>query len=367
MIRFFLKTFLLIVLCVGFIQQSEAKPRIAWFKSSADSGFWPLVERFMIASANNLGVELEIHSFNGNPVILMQLVQKELVHQSVKPDAILFHNEKSRGKQILEICEKQQIPAFLFNAGFSNQDGMGKPRERYRYWIGSMLPDDFYAGYLLSESLVEAAKNLKKNQTSEIQLVAIEGNRTSEASNERVRGLKHSIQQHAGVRIKQFFHSKWREQLAFDAFRVAIDRYPDVTVFWTASDNMAIGVIKSAKEIGKIPGYDFVTGGIDLLPQNQGYLQEGSLTVSVGGHYAEGAWALILLYDYLMKVDFAETGTLQYKSKMIAATGGGSTLGKLSDKLSQENLNKLDFRRFSRAYNPKIQRYQFDLDQLLNR
>ena len=132
------------------------------------------------------------------------------------------------------------------------------------------------------------------------------------------------------------------------------------------SDNMAIGVIKAAKEKGWVPGKDFITGGIDLLPQNQHYLKNGLLDVSVGGHYADGAWALIAIYDYLKGYDFADFGQTQFKTKMaVHSSNTFAKLGDLRKKLSSDYLKKIDFRRFSRAYNPAIKQYQFDIERLL--
>ncbi|MCP4720913.1 MAG: hypothetical protein GY860_15780, partial [Desulfobacteraceae bacterium] len=163
----------------------------------------------------------------------------------------------------------------------------------------------------------------------------------------------------------QFFHSKWREHLAYEAFKPSIIRYPDVSMFWTPSANMAIGIIKAAADRGWIPGKDFVTGGIDILPRNQDYLESGKMAVSVGGHYVEGAWAIIALYDYLMGYDFADLGSTVFATKMGHHTSTSFTeLGDLRQKLSKENIRKIDFKRFSRTYYPGLKKYNFEFEAL---
>lgn len=343
-----------------------ANPKIAWFWSNPDSGFWPVVERFVLAASRDLGVDIEIYPYGDNPMMVVPTVEKVLTPPDSRPDAIMFHNYKNTGREILDLCEKYQVPAFVFNAGFHPEDNLGKPREKYKYWIGQMLPDDEYAGYILAERLIEEARKLeKRGKDGKIHVVALEGNRTSEASEARIRGFKRAIKGNSDFVIEQFFHSKWWERLAFEAFELSIIRYPEVSLFWAASDSMAIGVIKAAEKNGWTPGKDFVTGGIDLLPADQDYLLSGKEAVSVGGHYAEGAWAIVLLYDYLKGYDFAPFQSTLFSTRMgDYASSDAAELEKMRRKISKKNIDDIDFKRFSRAYNPGLKMYNFDFKAL---
>ncbi len=342
-----------------------AKPKIGWFWSTYSSGFWPVVERFVSAASEDLGVDIQIYSYGDNPNKFVPTVEGALSKPNSRPDAIFFHNFKNKGKEVLELCERYKVPAFVFNAGFSPKDNVGTPREKYKYWKGLMLPDDEYAGYILAKKLMAEAKKMnKRGKDGKIHVVALEGNRSSEASNSRVRGFKKAMKDPDFV-TEQFFHSKWMETLASEAFELSIIRYPEVSLFWTASDSMAIGIIKAAEKKGWIPGNDFVTGGVDLLPSNQDYLISGKQAVSVGGHYAEGAWAIILLYDYLKGYDFASFESTVFFTKMGDHTSSTfAELGDLRQKLSKENMKKINFKRFSRAYNPSLEKYNFEFKAL---
>lgn len=322
----------------------------------------------MVAAAEDLGIDLDIYDFEGNPVLLVNLVQDTLAMENRRPDAFLFHNEKRRGRQILELSHHYKVPAFLFNSGFDHSKGIGKPREFFPYWIGSMLPDDKNAGYLLAQQLDKLARSLvKTNSDGSIQIVALEGNHTSEASNLRSLGLKKYPQEAPHLKLRQFFHSKWRSELAYEAFWVTNVRYPETRVYWTASDNMALGVSKAAIEKGWIGGRDFIVGGIDLLPQNQRFFDDGSISVSVGGHYAEGAWSLTAVYDYLNGYDFAVSEGVQFKTKMFAYSSlSRQNFGDLNKRLSKEALAKIDFRRFSKTYQPELKRYRFSIESIIN-
>lgn len=343
------------------------KPRIAWFNTGSRSGFWPVVKDFITSASEDLGVDLRVHCCWVDPMGVVPSVEKVLSDPAGPPDAVMFHNFKNKGREILELCEKYKVPAFIFNAGFSAGNQAGLPREKYKQWIGLMLPDDEYAGYILAKQLISEAKAMdKRGKDGKIHVVALEGNRSSEPSNARVRGYKKALEAHKDdVVHRQFFHSKWWEELAFEAFELSMLRYPDVSLFWAASDSMAIGVIKAAEKNGWVPGRDYVTGGIDLIPRDQAYLESGKMAVSVGGHYAEGAWALVLLYDYLNGYDFGPFQSTVFSTRMGSHTRAGyAKIGDLREKLDAENMKKIDFRQFSRVYNPGMKKYNFEFKAL---
>ncbi|MCP4121912.1 MAG: hypothetical protein GY751_09180, partial [Bacteroidetes bacterium] len=93
--------------------------------------------------------------------------------------------------------------------------------------------------------------------------------------------------------------------------------------------------------------------------------KSGELAVSVGGHYAEGAWAIILLYDYLKGYDFASFESTVFSTKMADhASSSFAELGDLSQKLTEEHMSTMNFKQFSRAYNPSLKQYNFEFKAL---
>lgn len=357
---------LCLLVMLGIAGKSSAREKVAWFNSGSNSLFWPIVEQIMVAAAKDLEMELDIYRYKEDPFYMITLAKEVMADPARRPDCILMHNFKKRGETILELGEKFGVPVFIFNAGFGDDSSVGKPREKYSHWIGQILPDDEYGGYLLANELIVKARNLVKNQSTPIQMVALEGNRTSGASIKRVAGLKRALAEHPEVVVNQYFHSKWKKELAKEAFQATQRRYPQTTVFWAASETMAIGVIEAAKEQGLFPGKDMVAGGFDLLPDNKKYIESGEMTASVGGHYFEAAWALVLIHDYLNGVDFASGGATSFISKMASQTKDDLTnYNDIYLVLSTSLLDTLDFGRLSKHRNPAIEKYNFDLDAFL--
>ncbi len=344
------------------LADESAKPlHLVLFSSGQTSGFWPMVEAFATAAAEDLGIQLDIRQFD-DPVSMMEMVHASLGDPNGRPDGIIFHNYKHMGRSVLEAAEKAGVPALMFNAGPTGQDDFGAPRERFKHFIGLLTPDDRKAGRDLAVSLLKVAEERGlRGRDGKFHIVALEGNRTSGPAIERRKGLEEVVAERGDVVIDQFFHSKWRREKAADAYVAARARYPDAAVFWAASDSMALGVLDAAAKAGDQPGADFVTGGIDLLPGTQTFVGDGRLAVSIGAHYSEGAWAVLLMYDYLSGCDFVDLPYKNMKSTMLTYSAGDARLipGENREEFAEWSRG-VDFSAFSRCRPRGKKTYAFD-------
>ena len=353
--------------------EDNSPKRIAWFVSTNGTPFWKTVEKVITASAKDLGVILEVY-FSTDPIHHIKKV-KEVLNRKENPiQGVLFHNHKHRGEEVLKIIEEKGIPTIMFNAGFVSPNSAGKPREKYKCWIGTMFPNDEKSGYQLAFALLEEAKKHPNMiYDNKIHMVALEGDRASNASKLRIQGMNRALKEwkendsNPQVILHQSFHSKWRRDLSTIAFKLTQSRYPKVSVFWTAADVMALGVIDGAKELGKIPGKDFVTGGMDLLPSTLEHLENGTITASVGAHYIEGAFALIALYDYLNGYDFASVGKTEFLTDMAIRSGKSKQTFATDEKIIKQRLDSVDFTLLSNAYKGKNIPYTLDTQAILNK
>ena len=128
-----------------------------------------------------------------------------------------------------------------------------------------------------------------------------------------------------------------------------------MNIVWSANDNMALGVVKAIEELD-IKGV-LVVGGVDWDKAAREAVEQGTLHVSVGGHFLDGAWAAVLLYDYLNGVDFANEKT-QFESPMVGMNH--YNVQTLSPFLSLDR-QSLDFSQFSKSKNPLLKLYALDL------
>jgi len=362
-----------VVLFVAFsvipaVAEQSVPLKIVWFANlyekpdTTDNPFWSLTKQFIEASAEDLGVDLNIVHTNQNHIYLMEEAEKLLQNINTRPQAILFHNYKFTGKKLLRLAEKYKVKSFVFNSGFAEKENVGKPGEKYKHWIGELYPDDAYAGWLLAKKLMEEAANLPGvNPEKKVKAFSFAGSTHSQASILRVKGNDRFQSENSDYNNVSTFYADWSKDRVFNATNRIVKRLPELKIFWTASDQMALGVIEGAIKHGWLPGKDFVVGGVDCLPETQELVKKGLISVSVGGHYTDGAWAILLIHDYLKGVDFSGDHGVTLSSKMFAITSGGyEKYSDLSHKLSRQYIDLIDFRLYSRWYNKKMISYPLD-------
>jgi len=315
--------------------------------------FWEKVTFFTKDAASDLGVDLQVFNAGGDPERMVDQV-KTAAQSEI--DAIIFPAFQNTGEQILLIAEGYGIPAVLINSQLEKKDLL--PRTKYAYWISSVLPDNQVAGTLLIQQLINEAR-LKGIE--HLHVLAIEGNPKDASSVARVRGLTSFMKHLRQIVSFQLVAGRWNRETASELFKAYYNTNPDVNVVWCANDNMALGVVNAVDELGI--DRPVIIGGMDWDSDAQAAIQAGRMQVSVGGHFLDGAWATVLLYDYLHDVDFTHEA-LQFESPMVAVTG--TNADNFAPFLTMDS-QSLDFSLFSKSKNPSLKRYQFDLHSIATR
>jgi len=350
---------LMFILLIVSAEGKERKITIDFFSPrNAEDMFWRKFIGFMGEAVNDLGMQMNVHHADGNHLKMVKQVE-EVIRQG-RSSVLVFQNFKKQGSVIVKMAEKAKIPAFVVNAGFEKDEGMGLPRKKYRYWIGELVPDDEKAGYQLAQLLIRRGR---KASDGKIHMVALSGNIADTASINRVKGLRKAVAARRDVVLEQVFSTDWSSSVAREKFCLfKKSRYPLTTVVWAAGDAVALGVAEGSKELECRIGLDVITGGIDWSEEGLAAVKSGSLQVSMGGHFMDGAWAAVLIHDYFHGKDFARYG-VKTRSKMFPITRRNADLYMM--KLEEKNWGRVNFKSFSRVYNPGIKDYDFGLSTLL--
>jgi peptide methionine sulfoxide reductase MsrB len=133
-------------------------------------------------------------------------------------------------------------------------------------------------------------------------------------------------------------------------------------LFWSVNDSTAIGVIQAIEQAGFKSGKDFFVSGCGWDPSIFPLISQGKVTSSVGGHFMDGAWALVMLHDYHHGIDFIDE---KWTSNMYELNQiNGQSLSQL---INKENWSKIDFKQFSKHYTPLIDKYNFRLNSVLEK
>lgn len=321
-------------------------------------GFWTSVTEFMKPAAAQLNIDLEV-LYAERDHLRMQQLAREVADRPVRPDYLLVVNEKQAADEMIKTADRVGLKVFLMQNNFLGQQAkeMGRPRQRYPHWIGSQVPDHQAGGYQIAKQIIERGLHASAPGSAHLQLFAIMGDASTEASVQRVQGLKRAVAEYPNVEVVQTVRGNWRRDIAYEQTKIALTRYPGIRVIWAANDPMALGALQAAIEAKRRPGEDIFIGGLNWDAPALEKVKEGSLVTSVGGHFMGGAWALVLLYDYHHGRDFAEEST-EFISPMFGALNRGN-IDRFLEKFSDRNWSKIDFTRFSKVRNPDLKQYDF--------
>lgn len=368
--KFFHKTIFFILMLLGSnsLWASDSIKITFINPSHPTQPFWSSVTDFMQAAADDLGIKLKVlYASKSSDINRFEYINlfKQEANSPDKPDFMITHFRKSKAKEILKIAEEADVKTFIFNTQVpaDEKSAVGLPREKYKGWIGHIFPNDTLAGYDLAEVLMNAGKEKGLlNSNGKLSAVGLSGNRHSVAALNRNKGLIKAINKNEQT-LHQILFAKWQRTIAESQTTQLMERYPDTKIVWAANDTIALGVMDAIKKAGKTPGQDVLSGGFDWDIDALKAIQAGKMTASAGGHFMEGGWAMVMLHDYVNGNDFVKNNVLQIESKlvMIDQTNVGFYLKNFKDK----DWSKIDFKKFSKTYNPKMKEYNFSLEAIL--
>ena len=328
--------------------------------SRADVFFGPMIQ-FMQAAAEDLGFDLEVYYGDRSHVLIDENVKK-LFSQERKPDYVIGMNARGAGEDLLDRAEAAGVKTIIINQGFLEEarKQVGRPGEKYSMWLFDYLPDDTHAGYLLGKTLIEnALANGLVDSKGMVHVIAVSGHEASTASVLREAGLKKAVEEIPQALLLQMVHANWKKDTARELTLRLLDRYPSTTVIWSASDAMGEGVSDALRKKGRRPGKDVLVGGIDWTVRAQEMVESGEFTVSVGGHFMDGARALVLLYDFIHGVDIPRSNQSHFSSLTA------ENIAQYRQLFEAHDWRKIDFMKFSKYTNTNLKEYDFSLEAVL--
>ncbi|MFY0562302.1 ABC transporter substrate-binding protein [Archangium lansingense] len=315
----------------------------------------------MRAAARDLGIDF-IHQPVGHwPGDILERA-REVMTGPGKPDYVLLSIHRGVGPRLLEIAEEKRVPVFVINAGLLPADVVrfGGPRGHFPHWLGQMLPDEKHAGQVLARLLLEAATR-GRPPGAPVGLVALQGQFGDGSSLGRTAGLRQAVVGWDGAVLLQEVSASWREDVALSKMRLLLRRYPELRVIWSANDSMALAALRAVEEAGRHPGQDVLVGGIDWTPRALQAVREGRMVTTLGGHFLEGAWALVLLHDLHHGRDFVSEG-LDWRTTQAPVSR--DNVEAVLRFLGEGDWESIDFRAFSKVANPSLTHYDFSLRAL---
>lgn len=327
----------------------------------SSSPFYMLVENILNAAAEDLGIELYI-VYGKNNYRRMRQAGLELL-EAKKPDYFLTGYYAGATDYHMDYIKYHQTKLFMVTSSptTDSEREIGKPREKYENFIGELTPHDREFGYKEADVLIKKARDLGLvDKDKLVNIIAFGGFDEDNASNERLSGLQGRIEGGKDAVLVKTILAGWNRDLSYKYTLELLRENPSIQAIWSTNDDKAIGCIEAAEEVGRKPGKDILIGGIDLSADAIDYIESGRQAVSVGGQFMEAAWSLIMLYDYQQGIDFGDTGNYIFHSEAHAVTK--QNVADFRKYFLPDDWGKIDFRRFSRKYNPDLKEYNFSLE-----
>ena len=325
--------------------------------------FWDMVSDFMKAASNDLDINLKIVTAERDHLMMAKLA-KDAASSDAPPDYMILVNEKrAAGKLLPEL--PQNIKVIMLNNGLSKSEEAryGQPRGIYPNWLASVVPDHKQAGSDIIEALIAAeAREISVRTTTPIGLLAVGGNRVTLASQLRLQGMREFLSGNALINLQQTIYSEWRRDKAESQIFGLLRRWPKTRLIWAANDRMALGALGAAKRRNLIPEKDIYIGGLNWSREALQKIKNEEMSVTVGGHFMLGGWALVLIHDRENGRDFRDLGrVITFPMYTITRDNIFSYL----NVFGEENWKKVNFRRLSRTQDKINNSYDFSLSRLL--
>ena len=357
---------LLIALCLWpSLADAGEKVAIGLFASlDAQHPFWTSMRGFEEGGGKSLGLESRWYFANSDQI----LAYRQLEEANQGPSSIqgaLITDFKGQGQRFLELIAARRVPTITF-VGF-DLEALGPPREKNPYWIGAMDVDEQQVGHQLATVLLERARQLRlAGPDGKLHVIAISGDLHSSLAQARERGLRQAmVEWSREAALDQVVPTAdWSQAEGRAKVTGLLRRYPSARVIWSGNDAIALGVLQGARELGRRPNLDFVTGGIDWAPEALAKVADGELVCSIGGLMFQAGWAALLMYDYLNGHDFKDdVGTVIHIPTAILTQASATQYLKTF----KGDWHALDFRHLSKTRTPGLKKYDFSIKALLKR
>jgi len=333
--------------------------------SHDDSIFWQRVVHLTQGAANDLAIKLEVINGDNNPFLQLKNIH-ELVNRQNKPDYLIFLPFKESIVPAFNTLEKARISFVTLEKiyGVKKSAIVGLPQEKYKYWLGEMFHDNIKASTQLSQVLVDIALQQKGSNKSKT-AIAITGDNFTE-NVKRWFGLKKVLSLYNGIDIAQVVQANWSRKVAQSKYTYLQKNHGEIDIVWAASDYMALGVSDEAMKQGLVINEDIVIGGFDWIPEALRSVKKGKLSASVGGHFLQGAWTLIKIFDHHNGIKvFKKSDDKEHINMQVAQQ---SNINNYLPLLNKIDLQRINFAQFSLSHpdnkKPALG-YQFTIDAFI--
>jgi ABC-type sugar transport system substrate-binding protein len=264
-------------------------PDIGVIVPTLDAQFWNSYVDFMRKGADELGVDLVVLNADNKPDQMIRSLE-DLVAQGV--DGIIYTPYWATAVPGLTMARDANIPVILTDsyADFGPQDALFP---NYAAFVG---PSDRDAGKQMAEALFAS---LTADADGKKHIAVVNGTAGTSVAIDRRAGLQDALDTHPEVVVVGEVDGNFVRDTSQTVFESLWQGNPQVQGVWAANGGTATGVMAAIINAGKVPGQDIMVVAMDLNPENVDAVEKGDLLFDIGGHWLQGGFALVMMYDLL--------------------------------------------------------------------
>lgn len=326
---------------------ANESPTIGVVVPTLAAQFWNNYVDFMRTGAEELGAEVIVINADNKPDQMIKGLE-DLVARGV--DGIIYTPYWATAAPGLTMAKNADIPVILTDTYFE----LPPQHERFPNYIAFIGPSDEDAGYQMAKTLFDS---VEANADGEKVIGVVNGTAGTSVAIDRRKGLERALGEHPEVRVAGEVDGNFVRDQSQTVFESLYQGNPDIKGVWAANGGTATGVIAALKNANQVPGEDVFVVGMDLNPENVEAVKAGDLLFDIGGHWLQGGFALVLMYDHLnghpVPADLADV-----KLDLLPLTQD------LVEKFEQDfpgGVPPYDFKARSRAFTPDAQTAVFEM------
>jgi ABC-type sugar transport system substrate-binding protein len=323
------------------------KPTIGVIVPTLAAQFWNNYVAFMKTGANELGVNLVVLNADNKPDQMIKGLE-DLVARGV--NGIIFTPYWATAARGLTLAKEANIPVILTDtyADFPPQN------KRFPNYVAFIGPSDADAGYKMAKTLFAA---MKPGPDGKKTIGVVNGTAGTSVAIDRRKGLGRALKENPEIVVAGEVDGNFVRDTSQTVFESLYQGHPNITGVWAANGGTATGVMAAIRGAGKVPGKDIHVVAMDLNPENVVAVKKGDLLFDIGGHWRQGGFALVMLYDTI-------------NGKPVPADQANVKLGLLpltKDLVGQfekdfpGGVPEYDFKAHSRVYNPDAKAAFFEM------
>lgn len=151
--------------------------------------------------------------------------------------------------------------------------------------------DNEKAAYLSARYLADTAKE-------PTEAAIIEGIRTADNANQRLRGAEKAFRENSRIRIVAIETANWKIDEAYTVAKGIFAAHPRIKLVFCSNDMMAIGVIRYLQETGR---HDVRVAGFDALEEAKTAIHRGQMLVTIDQQAAQQGYQGVMTAIKLLR------------------------------------------------------------------